>query len=110
MMYAERSRSWFEPDYYPDPDCTCPICKAECETIFVFDGLEQGCDKCLCELTALEYEQYDGKDPDYEWYVCPECGAECDTIYKDKLTGAIVGCNECLDEVDSGEWNAAQEG
>lgn len=109
MMYAERSRDWYEPDYQPDPNRTCPICKKDCETIFLFEGDELGCDECLSTLTPLEYEQYDGHDPEFEWYICPECGQECDTIYKDKLTGAVVGCNKCLDEVDSGEWNAEHE-
>ena len=57
MYFAERSRDWYEPDYQPDPNRTCPICKKDCETIFLFEGDEQGCDECLCTLTPLEYEQ-----------------------------------------------------
>ena len=34
--------------------------------------------------------------------VCPECGEETQTLYKDML-GNILGCCECIAEVDAWE-------
>lgn len=38
----------------------------------------------------------------YDLPVCPVCGEETDTYYKNK-DGVIVGCEFCIDAVDSWE-------
>ncbi len=42
----------------------------------------------------------DGRVP-----TCPICGAECEKIYK--WAGEIVGCEECIEEVDA--WEVLDE-
>ena len=34
---------------------------------------------------------------------CPICGKLCDTIYKD-MDGDVFGCENCVREMDAGEW------
>ena len=34
---------------------------------------------------------------------CPWCGEECDTFFKDKF-GTIIGCENCVTEVDAYDW------
>lgn len=44
------------PPYDDGPEPTCPICGAECETIFLDkDGTEFGCDQCIQTLDAWEW-------------------------------------------------------
>ena len=43
----------------------------------------------------------DGKEP--EAYHCPLCGKECESIYKNKDTGEIVGCENCIEIADPAE-------
>ena len=74
-MIWERSREWYEPDYYPDPDRTCPICKKDCETIYVFEGLELGCNECLTSLPEERWGECTSRvDGDYVYLKCPLCG------------------------------------
>lgn len=109
-MIWERSREWYEPDYCSDPNRTCPICKKDCETIYVFDGLEVGCNECLTSIPEERWGECTSRvDGDYVYLKCPLCGKECDDVKIDEDTGEIVGCSECLDYVDSGEWNAEHE-
>ena len=35
--------------------------------------------------------------------ICPVCGEECETIYQD-ANGEILGCDQCIHEVDAWEW------
>lgn len=45
---------------------------------------------------------YDYSDPpENRGAVCPVCGAPCYKIYK--RGGEIVGCDDCIDEVDAEE-------
>ena len=37
--------------------------------------------------------------------ICPVCGAVCETVYK--ADGEIVGCDECLTQVDA--WEALRD-
>ena len=46
-------------------------------------------------------------DPD-PMPVCPECGEECETLYRDS-TGAIIGCERCIDTVDAYEYQYERE-
>lgn len=39
--------------------------------------------------------------------VCPECGEECDVLYMD-ASGKIVGCDQCLTEIDAYDWMVAE--
>ena len=42
--------------------------------------------------------------PDGDIYHCPECGHECETIYRSCITGGIVGCENCVERLES--WEA----
>ena len=47
---------------------------------------------------------HDYPDPPYHPPVfCPVCGSECDWTYINEL-GDVVGCDECLEEMDAYEW------
>lgn len=35
-----------------------------------------------------------------EYPTCPNCGADADYFFRDKLTGNIVGCYDCLNRID----------
>ena len=35
-------------------------------------------------------------------YTCPICGEECETLYR-VLSGAVVGCEKCVDALDARE-------
>lgn len=39
-----------------------------------------------------------------EFPTCPVCGAETDTYYVSRLTGDVVGCDECLKSQDA--WDS----
>ena len=34
---------------------------------------------------------------------CPYCGEECETLYR-VLSGAVVGCEKCVDALDVWEY------
>ncbi len=38
--------------------------------------------------------------PEQDMPICPECGEECETYYRDR-TGAIIGCENCIDRLDA---------
>lgn len=38
--------------------------------------------------------------PEYQVPHCPVCGSECDTFFRD-MEGNIVGCDECVDQLDA---------
>ena len=40
--------------------------------------------------------------------VCPVCGDECKSFFV--LNGEVLGCENCIDEWDSEEWEALNEG
>ena len=35
-------------------------------------------------------------------YTCPICGEECETLYR-AFSGAVVGCEKCVDALDAWE-------
>lgn len=38
--------------------------------------------------------------------VCPVCESECGTYYRDIATRIIIGCENCIEQVDAREvWN-----
>ena len=39
--------------------------------------------------------------PDSPEIRCPYCGKEAESFFKDKKTGEIIGCNECIEMVDA---------
>lgn len=41
---------------------------------------------------------------------CPVCGEECETIYVSKSNGEALGCNWCIEEVDSLVWDDENSG
>lgn len=44
-------------------------------------------------------------EPDYP--ICPVCGEECERIYKNG--NEVVGCDNCIVEVNAWEWQEEQE-
>ena len=40
---------------------------------------------------------------------CPECGEECQKLYRDS-TGCIIGCENCVDELDAIDYLDELEG
>lgn len=51
------------PPYDDGPEPTCPICGAECETIYVDKhGDEVGCDKCISTVSASDWQQINEED------------------------------------------------
>ena len=40
--------------------------------------------------------------------VCPVCGQECGKVYMD-FNRNVVGCDECLLEMDAEEWRQERE-
>lgn len=44
-------------------------------------------------------------EPDYP--ICPVCGEECERIYK--KGNEVVGCDNCIVEVNAWEWKEEQE-
>lgn len=50
---------------------------------------------------ALATGYPDGQES--EAYRCPVCGKECESIFKHKGTGEIVGCDNCVEDVDPWE-------
>lgn len=51
---------------------------------------------------------YDTDIQEPELYpICPVCGAECEKIIY-STQGDIVGCDECIKEVDAWEWMAEE--
>jgi hypothetical protein len=39
---------------------------------------------------------------------CPECGTECYKLYRDS-TGMIVGCENCIEELDAIDYLQGME-
>lgn len=62
IRYAERT------GYAPwrnRPQPRCPVCGAECETIYKNDSLDiVGCDECLTGYDAIDEEACYGRDND----------------------------------------------
>lgn len=53
------------PDGKEPPEYCCPVCGAECETIYTDSCREPvGCDVCLSAVDAYDY--YDQEGPEYE--------------------------------------------
>lgn len=50
---------------------------------------------------------YPGPPDEKPQPVCPVCGQECYTVYL--LNGEVVGCDNCILEVNAYEWLADQE-
>lgn len=46
---------------------------------------------------------YPGPPPEKANPVCPVCGCECEKFYL-SLNREIIGCNECIEEVDAYEY------
>lgn len=44
-------------------------------------------------------------EPDYP--ICPVCGEECERIYKNG--NEILGCDNCIVEVNAWEWQEEKE-
>lgn len=42
--------------------------------------------------------------PEYEVPHCPLCGEEANKIFRDKMSGDIYGCENCVEEIDSWEF------
>lgn len=38
-----------------------------------------------------------------KWPRCPVCGQECSSVYRNG-EGAIVACDNCLEELDAWDW------
>lgn len=45
--------------------------------------------------------------PEPDEAYCPVCGSACEKFYR-SLNGEILGCDECIDEVDAFEYNEEQ--
>lgn len=45
--------------------------------------------------------------PVYTVPECPVCGGETDRLLRDRW-GDIVGCSECIEEVDAWEWTESR--
>lgn len=39
--------------------------------------------------------------PDAIYPRCPICGEECDSIYRQEETYEIIGCDNCIREIDA---------
>ena len=42
--------------------------------------------------------------PEYKVPNCPICGWETDVLYRNKATGDILGCENCIEEVDAWDY------
>ena len=40
---------------------------------------------------------------------CPICGEETDTFIRSKHDGVILGCPECIEDVDAWDWRTEHE-
>jgi hypothetical protein len=58
-------------------------------------------DRMKHTLSKMEGWEDMRKDDDYP--VCPVCGERTDTFYK-TIDGEIVGCSECIEEVDAWDY------
>ena len=41
--------------------------------------------------------------------VCPVCWQECSKIYRFRDGGDVIGCDECIEEVDAEEYFAMED-
>lgn len=46
--------------------------------------------------------------PEQDMPICPECGEECETIYRGR-DGQILGCENCVDELNAYDWSEMNE-
>ena len=40
--------------------------------------------------------------------ICPICWQECEKIYRFRDSGDVVGCDECIDEIDAWDYLDAE--
>lgn len=100
-----------DPPEYDERKTPCPVCDEECETIFMRECDEQGCEHCVDEKDAWEWLCDQGrlpeKDPESYNPVCPVCRKECEHYYVSD--GEIVGCENCIEFKDAYEWYEAHD-
>lgn len=76
-------------------DCRCPMCNAEIFKIYVTDTDERGCSNCI-EAQDI----YEGED-----FCCDNCGSTDALVrYIDIKSGEVVGCDDCMREVECEEY------
>jgi len=50
----------------------------------------------------MTYDNWKTSPPEEEEKECPVCGStEWDVFFKNRITGKIVGCDDCIKEVDA---------
>ncbi len=52
-------------------------------------------------MEDVENGMVDYTEPKYKVPVCPVCGETCRWLYKRE--GEVIGCDECVEEVDAWE-------
>lgn len=52
---------------------------------------------------------YEPPEPKLTIPICPICGAETDTYVRSRHDGAIIGCPECVEDIDAWDYRMEHE-